>query len=94
MAVLWILLTSTEQKGCLGWGGSERQYCGFPYCRFMCVQGKADNFLADKQLLPENLMEACTSTKTPIILRMQEVGVQFSKGGRGGGAELEVKTGV
>ena len=21
MAILWILLTSTEQKGCLGWGG-------------------------------------------------------------------------
>ena len=89
MAILGILLTSTD--------------CGFPYCQFMCVQGKADNFLADKQLLPENLMEACTSTKTPIILRMQEVGVHFSRIGGGGGvldswgwvgAESEVKTGV
>lgn len=35
-------------------------------------QGKADNFLGDKQLLPENLMEACTAAKTPIIMRMQE----------------------
>ena len=43
MAILWILLTSTEQKGCLGWGGgSERQYCGYPYCLFMCVLGGWD----------------------------------------------------
>nr|KAG5699602.1 hypothetical protein BaRGS_000718 [Batillaria attramentaria] len=48
-----------------------QKYSG-PPLEILIDQGKADNFLADKQLLPENLMEACTSTKTPIIMRMQE----------------------
>lgn len=43
-----------------------------PPLELLIDQGKADNFLGEKQLLPENLMEACTMTKMPIIMRMQE----------------------
>ncbi|KAK7090004.1 hypothetical protein V1264_009867 [Littorina saxatilis] len=43
-----------------------------PPIELLVDQGKADNFLADKQLLPDNLIEACTATKSPVVLRMQE----------------------
>lgn len=43
-----------------------------PPLELLIDQGKADNFLADKQLRPENLMQACTSMKYPITMRMQE----------------------
>ena len=48
----------------------------------MCVsvfQGSADNFLPQKQLLPENLVEACKESNVPIVLRSQEVGLQVNK---------------
>ncbi|GFO26504.1 S-formylglutathione hydrolase [Plakobranchus ocellatus] len=35
-------------------------------------QGTADNFLSEKQLLPEHLIEACKSNNVPCVLRMQE----------------------
>ncbi|XP_022093875.1 S-formylglutathione hydrolase-like [Acanthaster planci] len=35
-------------------------------------QGKADQFLLQSQLLPDNLVAACTTNKTAITLRMQE----------------------
>ena len=35
-------------------------------------QGKDDQFLTDKQLLPENFVEACRVRNVPVVLRMQE----------------------
>ena len=35
-------------------------------------QGKDDQFLTDKQLLPENFVEACRVSNVPVVLRMQE----------------------
>ncbi|XP_071798141.1 S-formylglutathione hydrolase-like [Asterias amurensis] len=35
-------------------------------------QGKADNFLTASQLLPDNMVAACASSKMPVTLRMQE----------------------
>ncbi|KAK6195208.1 hypothetical protein SNE40_000682 [Patella caerulea] len=48
-----------------------RQYNG-PALDILVDQGKADNFLTQKQLLPENLVEVCSEKKIPITLRMQE----------------------
>lgn len=44
------------------------------YCLWL-KQGKADNFLTDNQLLPDNFMAACAESKSvaPLTLRMQEV---------------------
>ncbi|GFR74784.1 S-formylglutathione hydrolase [Elysia marginata] len=36
-------------------------------------QGAADNFLTQKQLLPEKLLEACKENNIPCVLRMKEV---------------------
>ncbi|XP_076435560.1 S-formylglutathione hydrolase-like isoform X2 [Babylonia areolata] len=47
------------------------KYSG-PSLELLVDQGKSDNFLEDAQLLPEKLVEACTSTKTPVVMRMQE----------------------
>lgn len=35
------------------------------------VQGDADKFLAEEQLLPRNFEEACKAVGAPLILRMQ-----------------------
>lgn len=43
-------------------------------CDFINHQGKKDNFYVDKQLLPENLVAACTESKMEVVMRMQEVG--------------------
>lgn len=40
----------------------------------LIIKGKKDNFYVDKQLLPENLVAACTESKMEVVMRMQEVG--------------------
>lgn len=46
------------------------QYNG-PKIPILIDQGTADNFLPDKQLLPENFADACGKAKYPLNLRMQ-----------------------
>lgn len=48
-----------------------KKYSG-PPLDILIDQGKADNFLAPGQLLPDNFVAACTESKTPVTLRMQE----------------------
>jgi hypothetical protein len=48
---------------------------------FFVFQGKADNFLAPGQLLPDNFVSACAENKTPVTLRMQEVIFLFTTQG-------------
>uniref|UniRef100_U5EZ10 S-formylglutathione hydrolase n=1 Tax=Corethrella appendiculata TaxID=1370023 RepID=U5EZ10_9DIPT len=43
-----------------------------PSLELFIDQGKEDNFYTDKQLLPENLVEACRSAQFPVILNMRE----------------------
>ncbi|PIK40975.1 S-formylglutathione hydrolase, partial [Apostichopus japonicus] len=45
-----------------------------PPMQILVDQGKKDNFYVDKQLLPENLVAACTESKMEVVMRMQEVG--------------------
>ena len=35
-------------------------------------QGKNNQFLSDRQLLPDNFIAACTVKKIPVIFRLQE----------------------
>lgn len=35
-------------------------------------QGSSDKFYIEKQLLPENLVEACRSVGVPVILNLRE----------------------
>ena len=39
---------------------------------FITFQGAADKFYIEKQLQPENLVEACRSVSVPIILNLRE----------------------
>lgn len=48
-----------------------KKYNG-PPLEIMVDQGKADNFLTQGQLLPDNLVGACAEGGVPIIMRMQE----------------------
>ncbi|XP_037798445.1 S-formylglutathione hydrolase-like [Penaeus monodon] len=48
-----------------------KKYNG-PPLEIMVDQGKADNFLTQGQLLPDNLVSACAEGGVPIIMRMQE----------------------
>ncbi|XP_071838282.1 S-formylglutathione hydrolase-like [Apostichopus japonicus] len=43
-----------------------------PPMQILVDQGKKDNFYVDKQLLPENLVAACTESKMEVVMRMQE----------------------
>ncbi|XP_053403305.1 S-formylglutathione hydrolase-like isoform X3 [Mercenaria mercenaria] len=48
-----------------------KKYNG-PPLNILIDQGKSDNFYVDKQLLPENLVDACKSSNVPVVLRVQE----------------------
>lgn len=48
-----------------------KKYNGPPLALFV-DQGSADQFLEQKQLLPDNLVEACRSAQFPIILKQRE----------------------
>lgn len=49
-----------------------KKYQGGPVDILIDV-GKADNFLTQGQLLPDNFVAACAESKVPVILRMQDV---------------------
>lgn len=49
-----------------------RVYEGPPLPYILIDQGKEDSFLAEGQLLPENLVEACREGGVQVVLRMQE----------------------
>ncbi|KAG1684033.1 S-formylglutathione hydrolase [Nymphon striatum] len=49
-----------------------KQYNG-PPLHILIDQGKADSFLHEDQLLPDNLVKAALENKQSIVLRMQEV---------------------
>ncbi|KAK3868642.1 hypothetical protein Pcinc_025984 [Petrolisthes cinctipes] len=48
-----------------------KKYNG-PPLEILVDQGKGDNFLADGQLLPDNLVGACAKAGVPVVMRMQE----------------------
>ncbi|XP_045582751.2 S-formylglutathione hydrolase isoform X1 [Procambarus clarkii] len=48
-----------------------KKYNGPPLEIFV-DQGKSDNFLTQGQLLPDNLVNACTLAGVPIVMRLQE----------------------
>lgn len=48
-----------------------KKYNG-PPLTILIDQGTEDEFLHQKQLLPENFVQACSDNKMPVILRMQE----------------------
>lgn len=48
-----------------------KKYNG-PPLNLLVDQGKADNFYTDGQLLPENLVTACTAHNVPIVFRLHE----------------------
>ncbi|RUS83981.1 hypothetical protein EGW08_008242, partial [Elysia chlorotica] len=48
-----------------------RSYDG-PPLDILIDQGAADNFLTEKQLLPEKFIEACKDSNVPCVLRMKE----------------------
>ena len=56
------------------WDATElvRQYRGPTLSYVLIDQGKADSFLTDGQLLPENFVSAAQSAGVPTVLRMQE----------------------
>ncbi|XP_022127401.2 S-formylglutathione hydrolase [Pieris rapae] len=55
------------------WDATElvKNYDG-PPLTLLIDQGAADNFYIQKQLLPENLVEACRSVGMPVILNLRE----------------------
>ncbi|XP_038208638.1 S-formylglutathione hydrolase isoform X1 [Zerene cesonia] len=55
------------------WDATElvRKYDGPPLTLFL-DQGAADKFYIEKQLLPENLVQACRSAGVPVILKLRE----------------------
>ena len=56
------------------WDATElvKNYTGPPKSYILIDQGKDDNFLTEKQLLPQNFVEACKDNSIPVVLRMQE----------------------
>ncbi len=56
------------------WDATElvKHYTGPPKSYILIDQGKDDKFLTEKQLLPENFVEACKDNSIPVVLRMQE----------------------
>lgn len=56
------------------WDACElvRNYKGPSFSYILIDQGKDDNFLTQKQLLPENFIEACREVGMEVVLRMQE----------------------
>ncbi|CAF4784056.1 unnamed protein product [Pieris macdunnoughi] len=55
------------------WDATElvKKYDG-PLLTLLIDQGAADNFYIQKQLMPENLVEACRSVGMPVILNLRE----------------------
>ncbi|KAF9419255.1 hypothetical protein HW555_004182 [Spodoptera exigua] len=55
------------------WDATElvKKYDG-PPLTLLIDQGSIDQFYLDKQLLPENLVEACRSVGVPVILKLRE----------------------
>lgn len=49
-----------------------RSGCRFP-CSVLVDQGAGDNFLAQKQLLPDELRKICSEKGVAVEIRMQEV---------------------
>lgn len=64
----------SDQSTWKSWDATElvRSFSGPLKSYILIDQGKDDNFLSQKQLLPEAFVEACRSTSTPVVLRMQE----------------------
>ena len=56
------------------WDATElvKGYAGALKSYILIDQGKDDNFLEQKQLLPENFVDACRANNVPVVLRMQE----------------------
>ena len=56
------------------WDATElvKSYSGSIASYILIDQGKKDSFLSQKQLLPENFVEACRSSGIPVVLRNQE----------------------
>ncbi len=56
------------------WDACElvKQYSGPPLPHILIDQGKDDSFFTQKQLLPENFVEACREVGMQVILRLQE----------------------
>lgn len=57
-----------------GWDACElvKNYEGPPFSYVLIDQGKEDSFLTQKQLLPENFIDACREVGMEVVLRMQE----------------------
>ena len=56
------------------WDATElvKSYKGPPFSYILIDQGKADSFLTDGQLLPENFVQSAQESGVPVVLRMQE----------------------
>ena len=48
---------------------------GFPV-DILIDQGKDDEFLSNRQLLPGNFIAACTEKKIPVVFRLQEASIR------------------
>ncbi|CAH1108970.1 unnamed protein product [Psylliodes chrysocephalus] len=66
-------LGSEEASSWSEWDATQlvKKYNG-PTLELLIDQGLEDNFLKSGQLLPENLIESCTSSKVPAILKKRE----------------------
>ena len=56
------------------WDATElvKKYKGPPLSYILIDVGKADSFLEDGQLLPQNFVDACRQGNVPAVLRVQE----------------------
>ncbi len=63
-----------DQSTWKNWDSTElvKKYSGPSKTYVLIDQGKDDNFLTQKQLLPEAFVEACRGSNIPVVLRMQE----------------------
>ena len=64
----------TDREEWKKWDATElvKIYKGPPFSYVFIDQGKADNFLSEGQLLPENFVQSAQDGGVPVVLRMQE----------------------
>lgn len=64
----------TDREEWKKWDATElvKTYKGPPFSYVFIDQGKADNFLSEGQLLPENFVQSAQDGGVPVVLRMQE----------------------
>ena len=64
----------SDQDKWKDWDATElvKKYSGPPFSYVLIDQGKADSFLTDGQLLPNNFVQSAQEAGVPVVLRMHE----------------------